>query len=40
MGGSGGQNGWILDYGVVEEELHGSEFLWAPQLAEDPTVSR
>ncbi|KAF3334077.1 transcription factor ILR3-like protein [Carex littledalei] len=38
MGASGAQNGWILDYGVVEEDLHGSEFLWSPQLAEDPTV--
>ncbi|KAJ4751210.1 basic helix-loop-helix (bHLH) DNA-binding superfamily protein [Rhynchospora pubera] len=39
MGGSGAQNGWILDYGAVEEDPQGYEFLWAPQLAEDPTVS-
>lgn len=39
MGGSGGQNGWLLDYGAIEEDLHGAEFLWAPQLGDDPTAS-
>ncbi|KAJ3668919.1 hypothetical protein LUZ60_010869 [Juncus effusus] len=38
MSGSG-QNAWILDYGVGEDEMHASEFLWAPQLVDDPTVS-
>ncbi|XP_073009052.1 transcription factor bHLH115-like isoform X2 [Typha latifolia] len=32
------QNGWLLDYGLVEE-IQGSEFIWAPapQIVDDPT---
>ncbi|XP_073009051.1 transcription factor ILR3-like isoform X1 [Typha latifolia] len=34
------QNGWLLDYGLVEE-IQGSEFIWAPapQIVDDPTSS-
>jgi hypothetical protein len=33
----GGNNGWLLDYGLVEEEIQGSEFIY---MVDDPPVSR
>jgi len=34
----GGQaGGWLLDYGLVEEEIQGSEFIY---MVDDPAVSR
>ncbi|KAM0851662.1 hypothetical protein ACQ4PT_052269 [Festuca glaucescens] len=32
----GGNNGWLLDYGLVEEEIQGSEFIY---MVDDPPVS-
>ncbi|KAL6620346.1 hypothetical protein ACP70R_035485 [Stipagrostis hirtigluma subsp. patula] len=34
-GGQGG-GGWLLDYGLVEEEIQGSEFIY---MVDDPAVS-
>jgi hypothetical protein len=33
----GGNNGWLLDYGLVEEDIQGSEFIY---MVDDPPVSR
>lgn len=34
----GGQaGGWLLDYGLVEEEIQGSEFIY---MVDDPAASR
>jgi hypothetical protein len=33
----GGNNAWLLDYGLVEEEIQGSEFIY---MVDDPPVSR
>lgn len=35
--GSGGS--WLLDYGVCDE-VWASDFIWAPQIGDDPMVSR
>ncbi|KAK3138600.1 hypothetical protein QOZ80_5AG0370950 [Eleusine coracana subsp. coracana] len=35
-GGNGSGGGWLLDYGLVEEEIQGSEFIY---MVDDPTVS-
>ncbi|XP_072975909.1 transcription factor ILR3-like [Typha angustifolia] len=37
---SSGQNngsGWLIDYGIVEQ-FQGSDFIWAPQVSDDPTI--
>jgi hypothetical protein len=35
--GGQGSGGWPLDYGLVEEEIQGSEFIY---MVDDPAVSR
>lgn len=37
MSCGGGQNGWLLDYGLVDEEIQGSDFIY---MVDDPAVSR
>uniref|UniRef100_A0ACD5T9D9 Uncharacterized protein n=1 Tax=Avena sativa TaxID=4498 RepID=A0ACD5T9D9_AVESA len=36
MSCGGGNNGWLLDYGLVEEEIQGSDFIY---MVDDPPVS-
>ncbi|KQK05947.1 transcription factor ILR3 [Brachypodium distachyon] len=36
MSCGGGQNGWLLDYGLVDEEIQGSDFIY---MVDDPAVS-
>jgi hypothetical protein len=35
--GGQGSGGWLLDYGIMEEEIQGSEFIY---MVDDPAVSR
>lgn len=37
MSCGGGQSGWLLDYGLVEEEIQASDFIY---MVDDPPVSR
>ena len=37
MSCAGLAGGWLLDYGLVEEEIQGSEFIY---MVDDPAVSR
>ncbi|KAF0923955.1 hypothetical protein E2562_007777 [Oryza meyeriana var. granulata] len=34
--GGAGQSGWLLEYGLVEEEIQGSDFIY---MVDDPAVS-
>jgi hypothetical protein len=34
--GGQGSGGWLLDYGIMEEEIQGSEFIY---MVDDPAVS-
>ncbi|CAM0955235.1 unnamed protein product [Alopecurus aequalis] len=36
MSCGGGHSGWLLDYGLVEEEIQGSDFIY---MVDDPPVS-
>ena len=32
--------GWIINYGGFMEDVHASDFIWAPQVVDDPSASR
>ncbi|XP_010937538.2 transcription factor bHLH115 isoform X1 [Elaeis guineensis] len=42
MGSSGGgrEEGWLLEFGLVDELNQASDFIWAPKIVEKPTASR
>ncbi|CAL9067109.1 transcription factor bHLH115-like [Musa acuminata AAA Group] len=31
--------GWIINYGGFMEDVHASDFIWAPQVVDDPSAS-